>query len=216
MKKDIIRVIACMVGIILAWNMVVTSYAEKEELPDLRPAENQTFLNNNGDREIIERVLGDFFDSKLELMKKIDSNKLDEATYKGDLGKLINNTVSILREEEIEAYILNSETERALQEKLLTSFDGFELDEGNSYFIILTGGNSIRSTPTGSFEYYYNGTTYVCRYLTVTAADASFMAKTGSANILHSSSVTVIQNCLDAIIDISLNALGLLLLKLSP
>lgn len=99
-------------------------------------------------------------------------------------------------------YDVNSQTYESIENTLATDFDEIGLDSNCSYIVVIHGDNNaqMRSTAGSSFSHTYNGKTYSLRYMTITAADDSKMGKASSADLLKSSSKTLIKNCLDTAI----------------
>lgn len=111
----------------------------------------------------------------------------------------LNEYGQVINESGYVPYIIYNDNYEEMQEELHTDFNELALNEDGTYLILLScDDNNVKRTTSNSFNYTYNGNTYSLRYLTVTAAEASYgYTKTGSCDLLQTSSKTLIENCLN-------------------
>ena len=105
--------------------------------------------------------------------------------------------ISALTSAGYEAYDVNPSSFYDIEELLQTDFAEMELCPDFSYIVVIGDGDSQTRGAGPSYFYTYNGTTYSLRTFSITAADDPNYAKSSYANVLSSSSTTLIQNCLD-------------------
>ena len=114
-------------------------------------------------------------------------------------------TVEFLRDNGYEAYDVNPSTYDDVAEQIKTDLGNLGIGNNNHAIIVISGKDdestrhdvSTKSTASDSFPYIYDGTTYLLRYVTVTAADIPAYGASKYTNLLTSKSAPVIQNCLD-------------------
>lgn len=97
-------------------------------------------------------------------------------------------------------YIVSRDNYHEQEESLNTNFQDMGLNKECVYLVLLEGTNNTRAAVSGSYNYVYNGKSYILRKVIITAVDDSIYSKASSCNLLASSSKTLIENCLNAAI----------------
>lgn len=163
----------------------------------------------------VEEILSDYH-------LRMQTNSMNSSEYcissKTKMEEIREETVNRLKLAGYEAYCVTSETYDEVQEKLATDLGELGINPNYSCIIVIEGNeaktNGIMpmSTPSSTFRYAYNGTTYTLRYLTVTADDNPVYGKASTVDILKTDSQKLIENCLNTAISAYIssihNALG--------
>ena len=137
----------------------------------------------------IEEILNDYHQKTLESRTANERGAAANYSRNSNSGSksLEQETVDILTAAGYEAYNVTSDNYATLETELKTDFAEMGIDPNGSY-IVAVGGQDSNITKSdsrainlpseedfggqdGSFTYTYNGTTYIMRFVTVTAAD---------------------------------------------
>lgn len=128
------------------------------------------------------------------------------------LDELTANTVSKLRRIGYDAYTLSSKTYEALEKSLDTDFSEIGLKKDCTYIVVLgdepMGGAQAQSTTGSAFTYTYNSKQYKLRRVTITSADDSSYGKSSYKDLLTSHTKAFIENMLNSVISIVLDAIS--------
>lgn len=113
-------------------------------------------------------------------------------------------------------YRVNASNFREIESQLNCSFEDIGLKPNGNYLIIIGNGysdavdsriSSTRGTPGSTFNYAYNGTTYLLRTLTVTEGDLEtnnqHFAMADEISLLNSNSITWINQILNGMLCLS-------------
>jgi hypothetical protein len=132
--------------------------------------------------------------------------------------RLREETVSELKSKGYSAFDVNASTFSDAEASLQTKFNSIGLTPDYSYIVFVSGdeesediSDEKRASAGSSFTHTYNGTTYTMRYLTVTADDDPLYGKASKVNLLQTASQTLIQNCLDTLINAYISSISSLL-----
>lgn len=159
-----------------------------------------------------ENIKNEILREYREKIFSVELNSSDDiAVYSNDKDLKFNKkleiqaeTVEKLKKAGYEAYDVNPQTFRRVEEALNTDLTEAGLDENGAYLITMNEESSIYPDAATSdpFTHTYNGTTYTLRWMTVRASDDPAFEKYTYKNVLNNNSRDVIMNCLDAALGI--------------
>lgn len=178
----------------------------------------------------IEDILNDYHTKAFEAQTPTqDGNAVTYSRSTGGNSKTLEHeTVDTLTAAGYEAYNVTSDNYDTLEKSLQTDFVDMGLDPDGSYIVVISGEESdnannansragslidrVEGDPelgTSAFRYTYNGTTYIMRYVTVTAATNNLLGMVSSVELLDKYDVEDAWNSLNLPITI-MSSLGLL------
>ena len=164
----------------------------------------------------LEEILDEFHNASFQIQTGNNSNtRTYDNTISSALGNIRCNTVQTLQNAGYDAYDVNPDTYEILETTLNTDFSAINLDPTSSYIIVVEGedgdvapASAVGGTAGPTFTHTSGGVTYTMRYLTVTANDNPEYGMSSYVNLLSSTSQTLIQNCLDAVIVAYIDAIA--------
>lgn len=205
-QKNIKRLFCFLLVMTMLFSSVMIVNAESaEEMPENTEA-------NLSERELrMEEILESYHEKIQEQESQAATASIQENKF-----ALQEETVELLNKEGFEAYGVNSETYKNIQNVLDTDLEELGMSPEYSYIVVLDGENEngngdaqIQASAGSSFNYTYNGTTYKLRRLTVTSEDDTRMHQSGAVDLLKKSNVeSVIRNCLNTAITAYLDAIS--------
>ncbi|MCM1223868.1 MAG: hypothetical protein NC548_56390 [Lachnospiraceae bacterium] len=119
---------------------------------------------------------------------------------------VLYDTCELLEKAGVQSQVVASDNYEAVQTQLNVDFEELGLQPEYTYLVI--EGDAMSNNPgvqpysstSASFSYTYNGKTYSLKYLTIKAADDPAYEKADDADLLTSTSQTLIKNCLNTAI----------------
>ena len=207
--KNIIRKVLRLTMVFTVSISVVTVHASAS-----LETENSLTKDNfsvSAKENFIKEILDRYHESaeQIALNYHITSSEEKCSEYYNEIDELSEETVAAVNNAGIEAYYVTGENRNEIGNELKTDLKDLGIEDNGRYIVILhTGDNECYASSGAGFNYTYNGTSYLLRYLTLTAADNSSYGKASTVNVLSSSGRTVIQNCLDTALSIYISSIS--------
>lgn len=159
-------------------------------------------------RRSVEDILNSYQEEKLLIEANGEYSESERYALFKALKDTRNSALVVSGYEVIE---VNEDNYYEVEDVLQSDLSIIGLSPNQTYTIIVSeesDGTPLRSSPSSSFSYSYNGTSYTLRYLTVTADDSDDYAQATSVNVLNSSIKTIIKNCLDTAVSAYISAVS--------
>lgn len=196
------KTISIILGVMLLLCMSMPVFATTN---DAEPAAAKT----------VEEILNEYHEKAYQT--RMAEGADDSAKYSRQVGgtskTLEEETVEELIAAGYEAYSITPENYDVLENRLNTDFGSMGLNKSGSYIVVINGGDSdeISNVDYGAtdipFEYTYNGTVYLMRYITVTSAHDYRYFQTDTAPLISATAdAQKIENALNSLLGLGLGA----------
>ena len=163
-------------------------------------ADDSNTDSSKSETSYVDTILSSYHERMADINLRTDITDVKKGQLKATLR---DARAQALIDAGYEVFRINPNNFNSAKTELNTDLSKIGLDPSHSYLVILSAENVINGSPSSSFTYTYNGTSYLMRYFTVTADDDEAdprYAQASTYDVLDSNVLSVIRNCLDTAI----------------